>query len=166
MTKEIKEYVKTLEQNTDLDNYIMFSYKRDYIENIMSIMYKDVKCKIDYGYGNYNSSICFLFEDKKKEDEIKSNLMEILDNLCIDYYSIYSTYINKVNKLYVRNNELLTNELSCIKPNIIFYFGNPNLIHDLLSYKGIDLRDKIYIINDFNSKDFIKLIKEKNILRR
>lgn len=166
MTKEVKEYIKTLQPNKDLDLYIKFSYKRDYIEQIMSIMYKDVQQKIDYGYGNYNASICFLFENRDLENKLKFDLQEILEKYGIDYYSIYNTYFNKIKSFYSKNIELLSNELLCVKPNIIFYFGNNKYIKELIEYKTIDdLKNSIYVI-DNSERDFIRLIKNKDILRR
>ncbi len=175
MKQEVIDYVNSTNcSQYDKNDFILFCKKQEYLDKIMGIMFNTVKCKINYGYGNLNSDICFLFDDIQSEEAIKKELANILNKYNIDYYSIYVTYINKCDRFYGRYLELLYSELNAVNSKIIYYFGESeeqiNLFKDLYIKNNKTFNYRYINTKDFNfdsMKSEIKyMIKYKNILRR
>jgi hypothetical protein len=175
MKQEVIDYVNSTDcSKSDKNDFILFCKKQEYLDRIMNIMFNTVKCKINYGYGNLNSDICFLFSDINSEEAIKKELSNILKKYGIDYYSVYVTYIKKCDNFYGKYLELLYGELNAINAKIIYYFGENedevNLLKDLYIVNNKTFNYRYINIKDFkedNIKSEIKyMIKYKNILRR
>ena len=170
MNNEVKKYINSLDiSEEDKRDFYNFSIRKDYLSRLMSKLIKETNQKVSFGYGNYNSKICFIFDTKEYESDMEDMVFNFLKSLNIDRYSIYITYVDKA-KDYNKKYELLANELNAIRPKIIYYFGEGNLDELNRIYSQITEVPKEYIIpkDTFNKskKKLNDMIKYKDILRR
>ena len=180
MRKGLKEYLNK-EHIEGSDLFLAFMYKQEYMYYIMNMLENRTGSNcLSYGYGNYNASICFLYDDIETERELTSKIRSILEKLKIDPFSVYITYINKSGS-EKDDLQLLMNEVKLIKPRLIYYFYRNNSFLDniiKMYEKSGEPWPTSYMIskdNLFNSDDkdkktvsskLSKMIAFKDILQR
>ena len=130
---DLRQYLLPLNAASNDKNYTMNFYKKtEYLESLKQEAINDLHCHISSGYGNVNSNICFIFPDEQSLSVIKVLVQEILEKLKINFWGIYTTFINKTSQEYPKKYNYLMNELNAIKPSIIYIFGNDKCYVDIL----------------------------------
>ena len=127
-----------------------FCKKNEYIQTIMQQAIQETKSHMSFGYGNVNSNICFLVNSEEMLNNIKPLLQEVLDKFGVNFWDIYVTFINKTSVPYVRNINLLMNEINAVSPKIIYVFDeNEQSITTLTNeFKAYGIQPaKCYYIN-------------------
>lgn len=129
--QEIKEYLLPL-GIPDIDKrYTMnFCKKLEYLEGLRSKVAKDTGMNVSGGYGDINSNICFIFNNVKNFNVMKSIIQEKLDLFDINFWQIYVTFINKIEKDYSMKYSMITSELSAVKPKLLYVFDKDKRVYD------------------------------------
>lgn len=180
MIKELKEYLIT-EHPEGYNDLSAFLGKQEYMYQIMDILQHKTGCdRLSYGYGNYNASVCFLYDEKETEQKMVQKIRKVLEKLRVDPFSIYVTYILKSGEEDI-DLQLLMNEISLVNPQLMYYFGKDRSILDKARnmYKAGKQWPLTYsILEDdlFNTDDpdvkkrvsaaFARMIAFKDILKR
>lgn len=129
----LKQYLLSLNTASADKKYVMDFYKKSkYLESLKQEAINDLHCHISSGYGSVNSNICFIFSDEKSLSVIKPLVQEVLEKLTMNFWGIYTTFIDKTNQDYSKKYNYLMNELNCIKPSIVYMFGKDQLNLDRL----------------------------------
>ena len=130
---DLKQYLLSLNTASCDKRYTMNFYKKiEYLESLKHEAINDLHCNISSGYGNVNSEICFIFSNEQRLLIIKSLIQDILEKLKMNFWSIYTTFIDKSSQEYPKKYNYLMNELNAIKPSIIYVFDNNKNCIDIL----------------------------------
>lgn len=181
MTQQLKDYLIG-EHIEGSDEFMRFLYKQEYMYQIMEILQRRTGCDhLSYGYGNYNASVCFLYDSRETENELTDKIRKILEKLKIDPYSVYMTYVNKSGS-EKDDLQLLANEISLVSPGLLYYFGKDSSPLDkavkICEDNGkkwpvshIILKDDLLNADDKNIKKIVsaklsRMIASKDILKR
>lgn len=128
-----RQYLLSLNAASDDKKYAMDFYKKsEYLESLKQEAINDLHCHISSGYGSVNSNICFIFPDKESLSVIKPLVQDVLKKLKINFWGVYTTFLNKSSQEYSKKYNYLMNELNAIKPNIVYVFGKEKSIIDRL----------------------------------
>lgn len=133
VTDDLRQYLLSLNAASEDKRYtINFCKKLEYLESLKQEAINDLHCHISSGYGSVNSNICFIFSDEQSLSVVKSLVQEILEKLKMNFWGIYTTFINKSTHDYSKKYNYLMNELNCIKPSIVYVFGKDKSCIDRL----------------------------------
>ena len=125
MNKEIKEYVNSLNginiSEADKQDFIRFCRKEQYIQGLMKQMYEDVHRKMHYGYGDYDASIVFVYQNMDVKNRCVKSIETMMNKFSVDIFSTYCTYIDKTDVDYTLKYTLLAYELNCVSPQIVYF---------------------------------------------
>lgn len=124
--QQFTEYLAGLGITNESKRYSLnFCKKMDYIYSIMDKAIERVGgVHMDFGYGDYNSKIVFIFNNRKQFLEIKDKIQKVLEVFSSNYWNVYVTYINKCDKEYTEKINLLMNEVNAVGPELIYMFSN------------------------------------------
>lgn len=123
--QEIKDYLLPLRVSNDDKRYVLnFCKKLEYLESLREKVSKDTNMDVTSGYGDINSKICFIFNNVISFNIMKSMIQDKLDMFEINFWQIYVTFVNKVEKDYPLKYDMLCSELSAIKPDLLYVFDN------------------------------------------
>lgn len=126
-----RQYLLSLNAASDDKKYAMDFYKKsEYLESLKQEAINDLHCHISSGYGSVNSNICFIFPDEESLSVIKPLVQDVLKKLKINFWGVYTTFLNKSSQEYSKKYNYLMNELNAIKPNIVYIFGKEKSIID------------------------------------
>lgn len=119
----IKDYLIPLNiQNTDKKSFMDFYKKMSYIETLMENLALSVNEKINMGYGDFNSKVCFIFKDRQTFEKLKDSLQKNIEIVDVHFWQVYTTYVSKTSKELPNDISILMHELNAIKPQIIYLF--------------------------------------------
>lgn len=130
---DLRQYLLSLNAASEDKKYAMNFYKKsEYLESLKQEAVNDLHCHISSGYGSVNSNICFIFPDEQSLNVVKPLVQDILERLKTNFWSIYTTFVNKSEQEYNKKYNYLMNELNCIKPSIVYVFGKDSSCMDRL----------------------------------
>lgn len=166
---ELKQYLTGINTDSSEKNFVLNFYSRiGFLENL----YASANVK-DEGYGNVNSPVVLVFEDKEQFNNISKKLMEILKRLQMGMWEFYVTFIDKSigKNAGVAPYEMLNAEMSAIQPRAAYMFCDDkkymeitNMIQIPMTYQ-IDVSDfekEKGMKNVWNKMKFIINIKKKS----
>ncbi len=118
----MKDYLSSLEgYPTEDKRYVLNFCKRlEYMDQLREQATKESGQDIEMGYGNINSKTCFIFQNKEEQESLKGVLQPFLDQFGIHLWEHWATFINKTEREYPNKYTLLVNELSTMKPDIMY----------------------------------------------
>lgn len=123
--QKIKDYLLPLQIPNDDKRYVLnFCKKLEYLESLRAKVAKDTGMNVVSGYGDFNSKICFIFNNVKNFNIAKSLIQEKLDMFEVNFWQMYVTFVNKVEKDYSLKYDMLCSELSAIRPDLLYVFDN------------------------------------------
>lgn len=118
-----KAYLSSLNIPADDKKYVLSFFKKaDYFESLREIINQDTGETIAMGYGNFNSKIGFVVEDKSIFEVIKPLIVEYMDKFDINIWNTYLTFIKKAKTDYQEHYSLLVHELHAVNPNVLYFF--------------------------------------------
>lgn len=158
--QDIKEYLLPL-PIPDIDKrYVLnFCKKNEYLEKLREVIAKDTGSDVAMGYGDLNSYIMFIFDNAERFNAIKPIIQEQMDKFQMNFWQAYLTFIDKTAADYPGKYMAIANEISAIKPKLLYVFGNNKQKYDdiinIISSYNIPLPERHFFINleDMASED-------------
>ena len=155
---DMKDYLLSLPQDVSIEDKryaLNFCKKIEYLNSLRDIAAKETSSMINFGYGDVNSKICFIFDNINSFKKIKENIQKVLDVFKMNYWQSWITFIDKTDIEYNNKLELLSNELYAIKPDLIYYFSINderynsllNIIDNFNKINNVQVCKKIFYIN-------------------
>lgn len=124
----MREYLLPLNISNEDKRYVLnFCKKIEYLEGLRKQVAAETGERVELGYGDANSKLCFIFQNKREFQAVKKVLQSRLDNFCLNLWQIWITFIDKVPVDYANKYSLLAYEINAINPTVIYTFGdNPD----------------------------------------
>ncbi len=123
--KGLKEYLLSLDISKEDRGYVSnFCKKLNYFEKLREMCAADTNDDVEMGYGDANAKICFVFKDKETFYKIKGILQKYLDEVPMNYWDIWVTFIDKTHTPYSSKLLSLGCELYAIGPKVIYVFSD------------------------------------------
>lgn len=158
--KEFKDYLSSLGiSSQDKQAALKFFKKADYFESLREKVNKNTNTPVLMGYGNLNSKICFVVQNKKIYESIKPVLTHYMDKFGINIWDVYITFVDKTEVIYPEKLNLLVHEVHAVNPDVLYLFlDNPKSYQDIVDqYKAINVSMPCKIFNiivpDFDTND-------------
>lgn len=157
---DLKTYLTPLQIASSDKRYVMnFCKKTKYLESLRDKLYKDTQESITPGYGNANSKICLVFNNPERFKTVKPFIQEQMDSFKINFWDVWTTFINKTKCNYPYKFELLGHEINAIGPKCLYVFTDDDSDYDnvmqYITNINANLLDKHFNIriSDFASQD-------------
>ena len=152
MLNEMRQYLSALTIDTEQKRYAMnFCKKIQYLEELRHIAVQDTGEHICTGYGNVNSRICLVFENKEKYDLIKSIIATTLEKFQLNPWNVYITFVDKTKSEYDKKYSFLINEIHAIGADLMLIFDTDERLYDEITnafnVRNISLPEKHFFID-------------------
>ena len=140
-----RTYLKSIPIPSDEKNSVMdFCKKETYRQNLMQAMISEVgDIPVSFGYGNVNANICFVFDNQNTLFVMKPLIQKLLARLKTEFWTLYTTFINKTEVEYPNKIDLLVKEISAVKPQVIYFFCNDD--KDIVEFKKMCINNGIAV---------------------
>ena len=129
------------------------------METLRDKLYKDTQMNVTPGYGNVNSKICLVFNNPERLKIVKPFVQEQMDGFKINFWDVWTTFINKTSSDYPYKFDLLGYELNAVHPQCLYVFTDvdddyDNVIKCITKISG-SLPERYFNIHiaDFASQD-------------
>lgn len=121
----VKDYLLSLNIPRDDKRYVLnFCKKIEYLESLRKQAASETQERIELGYGDANSKICFIFQSKAEFSTVKAAIQKQLDDFNLNLWQIWVTFVDKTPSEYNKKYEFLAHEMNAINPTAIYFFGN------------------------------------------
>jgi len=156
--EDMKNYLLPLDIPPEGKRYALnFCKKIKYMEGLRRKAATDTGSNVSLGYGDINSKICFIFQSPNELGKIKNRVQSELDKYSINFWQVWTTFIDKTNTEYPDKLTLLAYEINAVNPTIIYFFGDNediynDTINSIYNCKPSNLQKHFFIdINDLGS---------------
>lgn len=152
MLDNMRQYLSELDIPKDKKQYSMsFCKKIKYLDELHNAAIQDTKEKVDTGFGNVNSKICFIFKDKNSFNILKPLVQSILDSFDVNAWNVYITFVDKTSNEYNKKYAFLINEIHAVGTHIFYVFDkDDNVYNDIISFfntRNVSLPEKHFFID-------------------
>lgn len=122
---KIRQYLLPLNIPNEDKRYVLnFCKKIEYLEGLRKQAADETGERVELGYGDANSRICFIFRNKREFQAIKKVLQSHLDEFSLNLWQIWITFVDKTPSEYANKYTLLAHEMNAINPTVVYVFGD------------------------------------------
>ena len=87
MIDKMRQYLSGLDIDTEQKKYaINFCKKVQYLDTLHNVAIDNTNNYVNTGYGNVNSQICFVFNNKEEYKVLKPAIVEMLEKFNINIF--------------------------------------------------------------------------------
>lgn len=128
-TKRIRDYLLPLNIPSEDKRYVLnFCKKIKYLEELRNRAAMATGDRVELGYGDANSKLCFIFKNKQEFNAVKKVLQSHLDDFCLNLWQIWITFVDKTETEYADKYIFMAHEINAINPTVVYVFGNDQSI--------------------------------------
>lgn len=126
---DVREYLLSLNIPNEDKRYVLnFCKKLEYLENLRKQAAAETGERVELGYGDANSKLCFIFRNKNEFSAAKKTLQSHLDDFCLNLWQIWITFVDKTPSDYANKYTFLAHEINAINPTVVYVFGDDQSI--------------------------------------